>query len=94
MSFAFLSFPSSFELKNIWLFRLRISPKCRIFAAGNNKRRENIMYKTREELIAHLREVKRRKEEWQREAKAEYQQLMKDTEVERERIHAAIANFD
>ena len=47
-------------------------------------------FNSKEELLAHLREVRQRKEDWQRKAIDEYQKLMQDTEKERERIHAAV----
>lgn len=49
-----------------------------------------MMFKTKEELLNHLHEVKRRKEERQRQAVADYQRLMKETEEDRRRIHEAI----
>lgn len=49
-------------------------------------------FKSREEVIRHLRDVKQRKREWQEKAVAEYQALMKETQKERERINAAVVD--
>jgi hypothetical protein len=49
-------------------------------------------FNSKEELLAHLREVRQRKEKWQKKAIDEYQKLMQDTEKERKRIHAAVVD--
>ena len=49
-------------------------------------------FNSKEELLAYLREVRQRKEEWQKKAINEYQKLMQDTEKERKRIHAAVVD--
>lgn len=51
---------------------------------------KHLNFKSKEELLEHLREVKQRKEEWQKKAIDEYQKLMKETEEDRNRINAAI----
>lgn len=53
---------------------------------------KNFMFKTKDDVIQHLRDVKRRKQEWQDKAISDYQKLMKETENERNRINAAIIN--
>lgn len=49
-------------------------------------------FKSKQEVILHLREVKRRKKEWQEKAKADYKELMKETESERQKINAVVIN--